>query len=452
MSGDPPSYRSVAESGLAWVLGQVRWDDGPWIPVNDTATTPAPDRDGMHSGIGGLAHLLAEVRATRPWTADEHSVADAIAARLRSRVAEQTDVTLFDGQASTVGALLALGADGVADPLLRLHALATPDGWPQDSIGLPRYSPDARVHDATLGTAGVLLAGLFARRSAVGAGGVADAVVDRAVTVLLAEAETVPTGTNWRWVPERHTLGPGVRAMPNWSHGVAGIAASLAVAGTELGRADLTTAARSGAEHLISLADTTGNGLVVPMTIPDRPGEEKATYTWCHGPTGTSLLFAALDHAGVDEVAGAPPADWERRCLRSVRTSGIPARLRPGFWDNDGRCCGTAGVAEVFLNSWQRTGRAEDLAFALVLADTLVEHAVQDGAGTCWRFVEHRNADPLLPPGVGWMQGAAGITATLFRASRVADHGADAVAVPRMDSWWSLPAARQRLAVPPLDE
>ncbi len=453
MPGDASSYRSVAEAGLAWVLGQVRWDDGPWIPLDVTATGPAPDRDGMHSGIGGLAHLLSEVRATRTWTADERALADDVVARLRSRVAEQADVTLFDGQASTVGALLALGADGAEEALLRLTAMATPDGWPQDAVGPPRYSSDACIHDATLGTAGVLLAALFARRSAdPGTIRVADSLADHAAAVLLAEAEPVPTGTDWRWIPERYALEPEPRRMPNWSHGVAGIAGSLAVAGAELGRPDLTAAARSGAEHLVSLADTTGDGFVVPMTIPDRPGEEAATYTWCHGPTGTSLLFAALDQAGVTEVAGAAPADWERRCLHSVRTSGIPARLRPGFWDNDGRCCGTAGVAEAFLSRWQRTGEPDSLAFAFVLADTLVEHAVLDATGACWRFTEHRNADPLLPPGVGWMQGAAGIAATLFRASRVAEHGADAVAVPRMDSWWSLPAARQRLAVPPLDE
>ena len=79
------------------------------------------------------------------------------------------------------------------------------------------------------------------------------------------------------------------------------------------------------------------------------------------------------------------------------------------------------------------------MAFALVLADTLVEHAVHDGPGACWRFVEHRNADPLLPPGVGWMQGAAGIAAYLFRLARVLDQGRDAAAVARMDTWWALP-------------
>ena len=150
---------------------------------------------------------------------------------------------------------------------------------------------------------------------------------------------------------------------------------------------------------------------------------DEVTYTWCHGPTGTSLLFTALEHAGVDAVAGETPAQWQRRCLHSIRTSGIPERLRPGFWDNDGRCCGTAGVGDVFLDAWQRRGVDDDLAFAQVLGDALVARAVVDGDRACWRFTEHRNEDPLLPPGVGWMQGTAGIAAYLLRLGRVLREG-----------------------------
>jgi hypothetical protein len=117
--------------------------------------------------------------------------------------------------------------------------------------------------------------------------------------------------------------------------------------------------------------------------------------------------------------------------------SGIPERLRPGFWDNDGRCCGTAGVGDVFLSSWQRDGDAEDLDFAVLLAEALVDRAVREDDLACWRFVEHRAEQPLLPPGVGWMQGAAGIAAFLFRLERVLRDGRDAPAAARMDNWWA---------------
>jgi hypothetical protein len=190
----------------------------------------------------------------------------------------------------------------------------------------------------------------------------------------------------------------------------------------------------------VTLADTSEGGMRVPRVMPGQEGLDTFTYTWCHGPAGTSLLFAALDRAGVPEVAGRTPYDWERACLHSLKISGIPERRHPGFWDNDGRCCGTAGVADVVLNVWQRHGEDDDLAFAVTLADAIVDRAIDDGDHSYWRFVEHRNDDPLLPPGPGWMQGAAGISAYLFRMARVLEQGRDADAVPRMDTWWALPS------------
>jgi hypothetical protein len=439
----PRTYRDLAEAAWRWVLDQVRWDDGPWVPAAVTdppATGPDWDRDGMHSGTGGLALALAEIRATRPWTPEEQDLADAIAERARRSIAGSVDCTFFDGLVSTMGVLVALDAEGVDAAVDRLAALASPDGWPQSVVTPPGYLPDARLNDLTLGTAGVLLGALWAQRAGVpGAGELAG----RAADVLLAEAEHPATGIDWPFVPRRFLTRPAV-AMPNLSHGLAGVAAALAVAGAELDRPDLVDAAAGGAAHLVTLGDTSGRGFVVPREVPHHGDLDEVTYTWCHGPTGTSLLFAALEGAGVGEVAGETPRSWQRRCLHSVRTSGLPARLRPGFWDNDGRCCGTAGVGDVFLDSWHRTGAEDDLAFALHLADTLVERAVADGDGAYWRFVEHRAEDPLLPPGVGWMQGAAGIVGYLCHVSRVVEHGTAAEPVARMDNWWALHGPSER--------
>jgi hypothetical protein len=116
----------------------------------------------------------------------------------------------------------------------------------------------------------------------------------------------------------------------------------------------------------------------------------------------------------------------------------LPERLYPGFWDNDGRCCGTAGVGDVFLDSFRRSGENADLEFGLRLADALVERAVREEKYSYWRFIEHRVDEPLLPPGVGWMQGAAGIAAYLFRVSRVVEDPDGAAALARMDTWWTL--------------
>lgn len=92
----------------------------------------------------------------------------------------------------------------------------------------------------------------------------------------------------------------------------------------------------------------------------------------------------------------------------------------------------------MFLDAWQRHGAEDDLAFALVLGDALVERAVVDADRAFWRFTEHRNTEPLLPPGVGWMQGTAGIAAYLMRLARVLREGRTATAVARLDTWWNL--------------
>jgi len=436
---DAKRYDDVAAAAWRWVLDQVSTDaEGPvlpeWVADGVPHDVPPEYRDGMYSGVAGLAHVLAEVRLMRPWTDEERDLADGIAGRLRRHVGTLEDATLFDGLGSTIGALVALEAPGVDDAVERLASLARPDGWPQTFVVPPRSLPDARMNDATLGTASVLLAALWARQHGTGA---ATDLAEHAVEVLVAEQECRANGVYWPFVPARFRTAED-KPMPNWSHGLAGIAGSLAAAGIELGRADLVELARLGAEHLATLGDDRDDGFVVPRQIPKPEGMDDVTFNWCHGPAGTSLLFAALDRAGADEIAGRTPREWERRCLRSLRTSGIPARLHPGFWDNDGRCCGTAGVGDVVLTAWQRCGDQEALDLAVDLADALVDRAVHDETHACWRFVEHRNADPLLPPGVGWMQGAAGIAAFLFRFARVLREGRGAAQVARMDTWWAV--------------
>jgi hypothetical protein len=233
--------------------------------------------------------------------------------------------------------------------------------------------------------------------------------------------------------------------MPNYSHGTAGVATSLAIAGVALGRADFVAAARLGAQHLLAVGSLDDGGLIVPHTLPYSTRDvEPVTYNWCHGPAGTSQLFAALAAAGVDHIAGRPVGRLRHRCLHSILASGVPRRLRPGFWDNDGRCCGTAGVGDVLLDAAQDCAdqaQAEALLeAACTMAGALAERAIRDQAGARWRFTEHRQDPPLLPPGTSWMQGGAGIAAFLLRLARVLENGFSAPVIDRPDQWWAVPA------------
>jgi hypothetical protein len=78
------------------------------------------------------------------------------------------------------------------------------------------------------------------------------------------------------------------------------------------------------------------------------------------------------------------------------------------------------------------------------MGDALLERAIRDHTGARWRFLEHRQEPPVLPPATSWMQGAAGIAAFLLRLARVLDDGLDAPVVDRPDQWWAVPAGVRR--------
>jgi lanthionine synthetase-like protein len=420
------AYREVGEEAWAWVLGQLEDDDGPWLPVSAGDGGPAADRDSVYAGIGGLAPVLAEIAEYREWTPAERALADAIVARLTAQATARTEPSLYDGLAGDATALRLLAPGTEQLPLARLAKLAQPDGWPSAML------PDGPYTDLIQGTAGVVLVAAW-----VGGEHAAE-LMTAGAEALLAVAEPAGAGLDWR---QR----PGYRSStPNYSHGTAGVAAALAIAGHALRRADLLSVARRGARHLLDVGSLQRQGFIVPHTFPPSTRDvEPVTYGWCHGPTGTSLLFAALEMVGMAQVAGYGVRPLRERCLHSVLTSGLPARLRPGFWDNDGRCCGTAGVGDALLDAAQASLEAPQwttyLAGAATMGDALLERAVRDEDGARWRFIEHRQDPPLLPPGTGWMQGAAGIATFLLRLERVLEQGPTAPVVDRPDQWWAVP-------------
>jgi lantibiotic modifying enzyme len=435
-------YRDVGEAAWSWVMSQVRGDQGPWlpdtVPDGQPTTGPAADRDSLYAGIAGLAPVLAEIRQSRELSDTEQHLADAVVARLSAQARTRTEASLYDGLAGDATALAMLAPGTEAAPIQRVASLMTPAGWPTT---LGKDGSDEPFTDIVMGTAGVVLTATWA------GGEHADEVAAGGGEALLAAADRTDAGLDWGSLPGAPSRGP------NYSHGTAGIATALAMAGAVLDRQDFIEAAVQGAQHLLDVGSLADGGFIVPHTIPPTTSRvvEPLTYTWCHGPTGTSHLFAALAHAGVSDVAGLEVTDLRRRCLHSVLTSGVPQRLRPGFWDNDGRCCGTAGVGDVLLDAAQDSTdpdrRAMLMAAAGTMGDTLVDRAIRDDDGARWRFIEHRQDPPLLPPGTSWMQGAGGIAAFLLRLARVLEDGPDSPVVDRPDQWWAVPA-RLRMVRP----
>ncbi len=114
--------------------------------------------------------------------------------------------------------------------------------------------------------------------------------------------------------------------------------------------------------------------------------------------------------------------DLADRCWHTVIHSGLPRRVRPGFWDNSGRCCGTAGVLALACD--RHAERRDDLEFATVLVDDLASRATVDRAGVRWSNYENRVTPSVLEPQTGWAMGTAGIVRELLRYAR-ATAGAD---------------------------
>ena len=156
---DAGTYREVAESAWAWVLDQVRDDDGPWLPdvVGDDPPRPADDRDSLYAGIAGLAPVLAEIGRYRELAGVEKTLAAG-----SRRPAGATGGGPRRGDRSTTASpvtrprcgCLRPGSERVA--LDRLAELRTPAGW-ETTLDV-RPGSRAPLTDIVMGSAGVVLA------------------------------------------------------------------------------------------------------------------------------------------------------------------------------------------------------------------------------------------------------------------------------------------------------
>jgi lantibiotic modifying enzyme len=277
--------------------------------------------------------------------------------------------------------------------------------------------PVSPWRDLIEGEAGTLLVLTELAGAAAGPTSGANMIADR----LVGQAWWIDGLPDWQPHADARFL------MPNFSHGLAGIGYALAVAGDALGRPDLTEVAIAAGHRLVMLGQRPDGTLAVPQGIPAASPQEAVSYGWCHGPTGTLRLFQLLDR----QHPGQGWADRAEACRLAVLASGVPARRYPGFWDNLGQCCGTAGVGEMALDRFTETGSEQWLAWASSLAQDVLARQIADAGGVRWSHTEHRLSPPKVEPSTGWMQGTAGIAGWLLRLARVARCGPGATRV-----WW----------------
>lgn len=248
-----------------------------------------------------------------------------------------------------------------------------------------------------------------------------------AVTPYLWKAEPTAGGVNW----EVRSGAPA--RFHHISHGTLGIAYALVAVGRATGRADLVELGLAGVADVVARDEAGPEGFLVPHSDPQhRPEDiERYSYGWCHGPAGDAQVFRLVGSTEGESAGNPVWAELADRCWHTVTTSGLPRRLRPGFWDNSGRCCGTAGVLALACD--RSVERHDGPEFARTLVEDIAARATVDASGARWSNVEHRVTPSALEPRTGWAMGNAGIVRELMRFARLGTGRAPGYAIQLPD-------------------
>ena len=403
IAADRP-YLAAATDTARWIRSTaVKTPQGTYWPATPGATGPAAQglNPTLYSGTPGVVLFFLELHRASG-RAEDLQDARAGADHLLATLDDKPQSGLYTGVAG-VGFVLgevykatkdAKYRDGMRKSVEILQRTAVENG-----AGV-EWTP---VTDIISGTAGTGLYLLHAAKE-LNLPAAKDLAV-RAGRRLIELGQTEAGGTKW-------PMSPGMaRMMPNFSHGTAGIAYFLARLNEETKEKAFLDSAVSGARYLQAIAATQGDMCLILHHEPEEDGKNLFYLGYCHGPVGTARLWYQLS-----KVTGEKEwMEWVHKSARGIMKSGIPEQQTPGFWNNVGQCCGSAGVAEFFLHLHMLTGSKEYLAFSERMTGQLLAAGTRDAKGLYWVHAEHRVRPKEVFAQTGWMQGAAGIGAWLLR-------------------------------------
>jgi lantibiotic modifying enzyme len=403
IAADRP-YLDAATDTARWIRSTaVKTPQGTYWPATPGATGPAAQaiNPTLYSGTPGVVLFFLELHRASG-RADDLQDARAGADHLLATLDDKPQNGLYTGVAG-VGFVLGEVYQATKDAKYR-------DGMRKSVEILQRTAVEkgagvewTPVTDIISGTAGTGLYLLHAAKE-LNMPAAKDLAV-RAGRRLIELGQTEAGGTRW-------PMSPGMaRMMPNFSHGTAGIAYFLARLHEETKEKAFLDSAVSGARYLQAIAATQGDMCLILHHEPEEDGKNLFYLGYCHGPVGTARLWYQLSKVTGDKEW----MEWVHKSARGIMKSGIPEQQTPGFWNNVGQCCGSAGVAEFFLHLHKLTGSKEYLAFSERMTGQLLAAGTRDAKGLYWVHAEHRVRPKEVFAQTGWMQGAAGIGAWLLR-------------------------------------
>lgn len=395
-----PSYRKAAFDAARWIRANgIRDQKGLVWPADPRDEKSVGNT--LYSGNPGVVLFLLELTHSAK---DGAALSEALFGSdvLLASVDTEKDTGLYTGLAGIGFALGEAGritrtkdfSDGARKVVKRLGELAVHKG---------RGIQWNDTTDIISGSAGTGLFLLYAARELKDPAALALAAQAGRRLIELAQPEN--GGLKWAMDPAFPRL------MPNFSHGTAGVAYFLASLYQATKQKEFLAAALAGARYLLSIAETEGNVCLIMHN--DKEGAKLHYLSWCHGPAGTARLFYRLH-----EITGEKQwLDWVHKSARAILQSGIPEKQTPGFWNNVGQCCGTAGAAEFMLSLYRVTGKREYLDFARRATKQILAAATRDKEtdGLKWIHAEHRVRPADTAAQTGYMQGAAGIGMWLLR-------------------------------------
>jgi len=207
---------------------------------------------------------------------------------------------------------------------------------------------------------------------------------------------------------------PEKSIYPGFAHGTSGIGYLLAVLYTYDKKDWELKGAKEVAEFLDSISDHYEDGRLIPYNyggVDAKDYEGKYYLGFCHGPSGTSLLYRKLyDITGEEKYITSV-----KELAEGIIIAGAPEYNSWGFWNSYCTCCGTPGLIEYFADLYEYTREEKYLDYAKRAAAKTIGDATATGKGKAmfgsWDRTDPKNIQSFT----GLYTGASGAGSNLLR-------------------------------------